>query len=110
MKKSKFLVGIVALFALGLFFAINAFTNNTSKFADRYWRYNQNTQLGSRLGSNYTLITDPESPGCDDAQQMPCVLKVDQSINTQAKLNTYLSGFTTDADVTAVAIHTKGAQ
>ncbi|MGJ1342185.1 MULTISPECIES: hypothetical protein [Sphingobacterium] len=103
----KLMFGLVALgLAFGLMFSVSAFKAKKATFT--YWRYDLNTQVGARSGFNYTQITNPSAPGCDDGEEMPCVIQVDESIDTQAKLNTYLStNFPNEAAVTAAALHTK---
>lgn len=102
----KVVFGLVALIvAFGLVFTVSAFKK---KRASIYWQYNLNVETGARSGYNYSPIGNPNSPGCDDGEEMPCVLQVDESIDSQAKLDNYLStNFATEADVTASAFHSK---
>lgn len=111
MNLKKLGLGLVALVGFGLLITLNAFTNVTEKKAYSYWQYNLNTQSGSRTGSNYTQITNPESPGCDDVAELPCVIRADESINSATDLTTYLTtNFANDAAVTAAAFHKKSME
>lgn len=111
MNLKKLSLGLVALVGFGLMITMNAFTEVKEKRAYSYWQYNLNAEAGSRLAANYTLISDPESPGCDDEPEVPCVIRVDQNIDTPAELSTYLSTtFSNDAQVTTSAFHKKSAQ
>lgn len=110
MKTLKSLtLGLAALvMVFGLVMSVSAFK---AKKTSIYWSYDLNTETGARSGYNYSPISNPSSPGCDDGEEMPCVLQVDESIDTQAKLDNYLSTtFASDAAVTASAYHTKSAE
>jgi len=111
MNFKKWSLGLAALVGFGLMITLNAFTNTNEKRAYSYWQYNLNAQAGSRVATNYTLISDPESPGCDDEPEVPCVIRVDQNIDTPAELSTYLNTtYSNDAQVTTNAFHKKSAQ
>lgn len=73
-----------------------------------YWRYNPNTEAGTLSGYNYTKIDAPEEPGCEDENEIPCVIRVDETITSQTALDTYLNNaFTTEDQVIQIAVHTK---
>lgn len=87
----KMNVSVVAiLLGFGLIALHSAFTPAKEKRASVYWRFDSNSLLDARSGTQYTLIADPEAPACDDTPVMPCVIEVDESIDTQTELNTYL--------------------
>lgn len=109
MKKIKLILPALALIlGLTVVFTQSAFKSNTKK-ADVYWQYNQNSDAGIRTGTNYTLTSAPDEVGCDGSE-LPCVLRVDESIDTQAELDTYLHNttmFPNPSDITSAAYSTK---
>lgn len=110
LKKLAF--GLVALcLAFGLVFSVSAFKSKskTAK-AYSYWRYDLNQETGALSGFNYTKISNPDAPSCDDAEEIPCVIRVDENITTQNDLDDFLSNtYSSDDEVMELAIHTKSS-
>ncbi len=111
MKNLKSLMfGLVALvLAFGLVFSVSAFKQiSAKKKMYSYWRYNPNTEAGTLNGYNYIKIDDPQEPGCEDENEIPCIIQVDDTIISQPALDTYLNNtFTTEDEVIQIAVHTK---
>lgn len=102
--------GLVALvLAFGLVFSVSAFKQiSAKKKMYSYWRYNPNTEAGTLNGYNYIKIDDPQEPGCEDENEIPCIIQVDDTIISQPALDTYLNNtFTTEDEVIQIAVHTK---
>ena len=100
---------IIALaFGFGVVFTQSAF-KQTQKSAYVYWRFDSNNASDIRSGAKYTLIASPTEPTCT-GNELPCVLKVDESIDSQSDLNTYLNDtgvFPNDASITTSALYKK---
>lgn len=111
MKKNKILFGLAALvIAFGLVFSLSAFKNKTSTKSFTYWQYEPGTMTGIRDASNYTPIAAPNEQPCEEGDDLPCVLRVDESIDDEGKLDTYLNNLTTfptDQDIVDHAIYKK---
>lgn len=110
MKTNKLFFGLAALIlAFGLILGVSAFKTKTYV----YWRYQENNASQIRVGTSYSLITSTEPEPCEDGDDLPCVLKVDASINTQAALHTYLqdnSIFPTEMSITNFALYKKAGE
>jgi hypothetical protein len=104
----KLAFGFVALIIVcSLVFSTSAFKNSTSKTYS-YWRYDLNQEAGALSGFNYTKINEPGAPSCDDANEIPCVIRVDETITTQNDLDDFLSNhYNSDEEVMELAIYTK---
>lgn len=111
MKRNKILFGLAALIvAFGLVFSMSAFKGKTTVKTYSYWRYDLNQEAGALSGFNYTKIDNPNAPGCDDVEEIPCVIRVDENITDQDELDDFLStNYSSDAAVMELAIHTKSA-
>ena len=108
LKKTIF--GLLALIMVfGLVFTVSAFkSNENSKKQYTYWKYNLDEENGARNGFNYTETFSPDGEGCDDEEEIPCVIRVEDSIQSQSDLNTYLNNqYDEDSEVMELAIHTK---
>lgn len=112
MNLKKLSLGLVALIGFGLLITLNAFTS-ASKKSYTYWQYESESIVDIRNGASYTPIASPDAAPCASGLDLPCVLRVDESVNTQAKLDTYLhntSMFPSSADITNAAIYKKEAE
>ena len=110
MNLKKLSLGLVALVGFGLMITMNAFTTKSEKKAYSYWQFNSNNITDVRTGSMYTKITNPEAPACAEGDDLPCVLRVEEGINTTTLLNTYLhdtSVFPNPNDITTAALSKK---
>ena len=111
MKLYKKITGAVVAIALVLtsIFTVSAFKTKPVKDFS-YWRYDLNQEAGALSGFNYTKIDNPSAPSCDDAEEIPCVIRVDENITTQNDLDDFLSNnYSSDDEVMALAVHTKSA-
>lgn len=112
MRKFQLTFGLVALIGFGLFFTMNGFIGDKNNKAYTYWQFDANSTSDIRTGTMYTKIIDPEAPTCAEGSDLPCVLQVEQSIDTQAELDTYLKNtslFPNPEDITASALYQKQA-
>ncbi|MNK46502.1 hypothetical protein D3C87_652870 [compost metagenome] len=111
MKRNKILFGLAALvIAFGLIFTTSAFKSKTSTKSFTYWQYEPGTMTGIRDASNYTPIAEPIEQPCESGEDLPCVLRVDESIDDEGKLDAYLNNLTTfpsDQDIVDHAIYKK---
>ena len=107
----KLFLGLAALvIAFGLVVSVSAFKSKTTVKTYSYWRYDLNQETGALSGFNYTKINNPNAPGCDDVEEIPCVIRVDENITDQEELDDFLStNYSSDAEVMELAIHTKSA-
>lgn len=100
--------GLAALvLAFGLVFSVSA----TKKKASIYWRYDKNVIADVRDGNRYSLTTPAEE--CEAGSDLPCVIEVDESIDTQAKLTTFLNNMTTfpdESDIVNAALYKKASE
>ena len=114
MNLKKLSLGLAALIGFGLMITLNAFTNSNEKRADRYWQFNSGSTSDIRDGSNYTeLSTPPSQSPCEVGDDLPCVLKVDASIDSQSDLSAYLQNtamFPDASAITSAAIYQKDAE
>ncbi|MCX2586090.1 MULTISPECIES: hypothetical protein [unclassified Pedobacter] len=112
MNLKKLSLGLVALMGFGLLITLNAFTS-ASKKSYTYWQYESGSLNDIRNGASYTQISEPNESPCANGLDLPCVLRVDESINTKDELDTYLhntSMFPSSADITNAAIYKKEAE
>ncbi|GGE41332.1 hypothetical protein EV200_101664 [Pedobacter psychrotolerans] len=112
MNLKKMSLGLVALVGFGLLITMNAFTS-ISKQNFTYWQYESGRISDIREGASYSPIAAPSVAPCENGTDLPCVLKVDASIDTQDKLNTYLhdtATFPTASDITNTAMYKKEAE
>ncbi|NTE05599.1 hypothetical protein G6M26_20390 [Agrobacterium tumefaciens] len=112
MNLKKMSLGLVALVGFGLLITMNAFTS-ISKQDFTYWQYESGRLNEIREGASYSPIATPNVAPCESGSDLPCVLKVDASIDTQDKLNTYLHNtvtFPTSSDITNAAMYKKEAE
>ncbi|WP_157263228.1 hypothetical protein [Pedobacter sp. R20-19] len=112
MNLKKMTLGLVALVGFGLLITLNAFTT-FSKQNFNYWQYDSRKLSDIREGASYSPIPAPDAAPCESGSDLPCVLKVDASIDTQDKLNTYLhdrATFPTSGDITNAAMYKKEAE
>ncbi|WP_421938449.1 hypothetical protein [Pedobacter sp.] len=109
---AKLKITVIALIiGLGLVTLHSAFKTE-KKTGYKYWRFDSNDPSNIRVANEYTLISNPQGPTCDNADEIPCVLKVDESIDTRMELGTYLQNttlFPDDEDITSSAEYTKSA-
>lgn len=102
--------GLVALtLAFGLVFTVSAFkAEKKSAKQFTYWRYDLDQENGALNGFNYTQVFNPAEEGCSNDEEIPCVIEVEDSVQSQTDLNTYLNTmYTNDSEVIALAIYTK---
>ncbi|WP_316795199.1 hypothetical protein [Pedobacter agri] len=105
--KNLAIAAVVAMLGVGTLTVHSAFTPEKKTRATAFWQFASNNLSDARTGSQYNLISDPEAPGCDGTA-MPCVIEVDESINTQAELDTYLHAtYATNEQVRDAAIFKK---
>lgn len=112
MKTKKMFLGFAALIGFGLLITLNAF-KPTAKENFTYWQYEAASADNIRNGASYTPIAAPTTAPCETGSDLPCVLQVDQSIDTQAKLDAYLhntSMFPAQSDITNAAVYKKDAE
>ncbi|UKT65051.1 DUF6520 family protein [Pedobacter mucosus] len=111
MKNLKIKLPFLALLlGLGIIFTQSAFTVAPVKRAVTYWFFNSSDPSDIRVGTQYSHIINPDPVSCPTGTDLPCVLEVDESIDTQPELNTYLNNMTTfptDANITASALRKK---
>ncbi|WP_316735767.1 hypothetical protein [Pedobacter aquatilis] len=113
MNLKKLSLGLVALVGFGLVITLNAFTAKTEKKAYSYWQFDSGNVSDIRDGASYTPISAPSSTPCESGVDLPCVLKVDESIDTEAELNTYLHDtnmFPNANSITNSAVYKKDAE
>lgn len=104
--KSK-LPFLTLLLGMGIVFFQSAFTVKPEKRVSTYWRFDSSSSSDLRDGTEYTNISDPDAPSCPTGTDLPCVLEVDESIDTEAELTTYLATFPNDAAITTSAVRKK---
>ncbi|TKB98641.1 hypothetical protein [Pedobacter cryophilus] len=108
MNRSK-IMGASALF-LGIILAVSTVAFKpvkSSKRVNAYWRFDGNALSQSKTSSEYTLIDAMDIPSCDQLDEIPCVLEVDQSVDTQSELQTILNGYGSNQAVVDDAFATK---
>lgn len=89
-------------------FTISNQSTSAKKRASVYWKYNANSQSLAFDENQYSLVSSPSVTGCDDdPDPLPCILEVDESIDTRPELETYLAGFSTTQDITDAALTRK---
>lgn len=113
MNLKKLSLGLVALVGFGLMITLNAFTNAGEKKSFAYWQYDAGDVTDIRDGASYTPIAEPNTQPCEAGAELPCVLKVDESIDTEAELDTYLhntSMFPNAPSITNSAVYKKDAE
>lgn len=101
---------LTLLLGIGIVFFQSAFTSAPAKLASTYWRYDDTDPNNSRDGSNYTQITNPDSPTCPTGSDVPCVLEVPDNVTSQTQLTDYLEdNFATahDVNISPIAIKKK---
>ncbi|WP_316801190.1 hypothetical protein [Pedobacter frigidisoli] len=102
--------GLVALIGFGLAVTLNAFTEVKPKTDYSYWQYESDDAGDLRDGASYTQISAPTSSPCETGVDLPCVLRLDESIDTEGELDSHLKStvvFPTDNDIMNVAIYKK---
>ncbi|WP_175632349.1 hypothetical protein [Pedobacter ghigonis] len=104
---------ILGAAAMVLILGASAFTISNQSTAEKkrttvYWKYNANSQSLVFDENQYSMVGSPSATGCDDdPHPLPCVLEVDESIDTRPELETYLAGFSTTQDIADSAISRK---
>jgi hypothetical protein len=102
MKNLKIRLPFLALLlGLGIFFTQSAFTSKPVARAYSYWRYNPNVSGSEKLAGQYTHITDGDAEECESGNDIICVLRVEEGIDTTPELQSYLNGFANNAAVTS---------
>ena len=95
----KINVGLLAIvLGLGLVFTQSAFKSTRLV---QTWVFTQTNSTNIHDAQNYELNAPQDE--CDALSSYPCKLEVDNSIDTQAKLATYLAG-KTNAQIMAASI------
>ncbi|WP_316831446.1 hypothetical protein [Pedobacter aquatilis] len=110
MNLKKLSLGLVALVGFGLIVTLNAFTDVKPKTGYTYWQFESDDVSDIRDGASYTQIPVPTSSPCETGSDLPCVLKLDESIDTENELDAHLkntSVFPANSDIMNVAIYKK---
>lgn len=89
---------LVAVLAVGF----SAFTS-AKKVNYEYWHFKTGSMLNDAdQVSAYEAVTDPPQ-GCDEEENLPCILRVDTDNPSTPDLASYLASFPSDAAIANAA-------